>query len=425
MNNNSKIKLKNEDSNKNITNTLEKISTGNIAKMNHNNFKSLSNFLICAICVLVGICITPTLLQKQDKNVFVKHNSSNSQSTSGKEKPVKHNSTSHSKSAKKLNHKKPKPKNFKSKIKLNNKKLNNTKLNNTKLNNTKLNNNIGKIKGKANISKQCEDVHEINNDLSHQNSVYGNSIFNTLNGNFFAENADSFFYINRNDSNYVYGTNIFNGETELILDISCKEIFLLNNKLYVIPLDFGCELIIYDIQKNEYERTAVGEKCLSLNDNYIISCDNSGIYKSYMSDASRMARMIYTGNIDKCVLCNQTVYFIESNKLYSIDLYGSNKILIKENVQNFAINNSELYYVSNNRLYSTNSDEPLYDVLLSAINIYDNTIYFSNENDNGKLYSINMITSEIQKLSDNVAKQICVTKHNVAIMTPEGKMVII
>lgn len=407
MNNNLKIKLKNKDSNKNVINTLEKISTGNITKMNYNNFKLLNSFLICAICVLIGICITPTLLQKHGKNVFVKHNHPNSQSASSKEKSIKHSSTDHNKNTKRLNHKKPKPKNFKSKSKLNN------------------NTTIARVKEKVNSNKQCTDMHEVNNNSSHQNSFYRNSISNTLNGNFLAEEDDSFFYINFNDSNYVYRTNILNGKTELILDIPCKEICVLNNKLFAIPLDFYNELIVYDIQKNEYINTTVGEKCLNLGNDYIISCDESGIYKSSISDSSKIKKEIHDGNIDKCVLYDQTIYFIYCDNLYSIDLDGNNQILIKEDVQNFAINNSELYYVSNNQLYSTNSDEPLYDILLSAINIYNNTIYFSNENDSGKLYSINMATSEIQKLSDDIAEQICVTKHKVAIITPECKMVLI
>ncbi len=406
MNNNSKIKLKNKNSNKNVINTLEKISTGNITKINYNNFKPLNNFLICAICILIGICITPTLLQKHDKNVFVKHNNSNSQSASSKEKSIKHSSTDHNKNTKRLNHKKPKPKNFKSKNKLSN------------------NTTIDRVKEKSDNDKQSVDMHETSNS-SHQNNFYENSMSNTLNGNFLSENDDSFFYINYNDSNYVYRTNISDGKTELILDIPCKEICVLNNKLYAIPLNFYDELIIYDIQKNEYINTTVGEKCLNLSSDYIISCDESGIYKSSISDSSKIKKEIYAGNIDKCALYNQTIYFIESNNLYSIDLEGNNQILIKEDVQNFAINNSELYYVSDNQLYSTNSDEPLYDILLSAINIYNNNIYFSNENDNGKLYSINMTTSEIQKLSDNVAEQICVTEHKVAIITPECKIVFI
>lgn len=410
MNNNLKIKLKNKNSNKNVINTLEKISTGNITKINYNNFKILNNFLICAVCVLIGICITPTLLQKHDKNIFVKYNSSDSQTTSNKEKAVKSSSKNSNKNTKSSNRKKSKSKHSSNKNKLNN--------------NHKINNKIHKSKEKATSKEKSLDINETN-DITYHNNFCGNSISNVLNGNFLAEENNVFFYINYSDSNYVYRTNILSGQTDLILDIPCNEICILNGKLYAISSNFSNELIIYDIQTNEYKKTNVSEKCLNISCEYIISCDENGIYKSSISDASKIMKEIYAGDIDTCVLYNQTIYFIEYDNLYSIDLDGNNKILISENVQNFTISNSEIYYVSNNQLYSTNSDNPIYDILLSSVNIYGNTLYFSNENDGGKLYSINMITSEIQKLSDYVAEQICVTEHKIAIITPECKMVFI
>lgn len=408
MNNNAKIKLKNSNSNKNVINTLEKMSTGNVTKINYNSFKPLSNFLICAICVLIGICITPTLLQKHDKNVFVKYGNSDSQGTNSKDKTVKSNFKNKNKNIKELDHKKPKSKKLKSKLD----------------NNHKVNNKIHKSKENVTDNKQDINMSETNRS-TYQGNFYGNSMSNVLNGNFLAEENNSIFYIDYNDSNYVYRIDIFTGQTDLILDIPCKEICILNGKLYAISSYFGNELIIYDIQTNEYKKTNVGEKCLSLSCEYIIFCDKNGIYKNSMLDESKLTKEIYSGDINTCALYDQTIYFIEHNNLYSIDLDGNNKILIKENVQTFAINNSQIYYVSNNQLYSTNSDEPIYDVLLSSINIYNNTIYFSNENDGGKLYSINITTSEIQKLSDDIAEQICVTEHKIAIITPECKIVFI
>ena len=408
MNNNLKIKLKNKNSNKNVINTLEKISTGNITKINCNNFKTLSNFLICAICVLVGICITPTLLQKHDKNIFVKYNNSDSQSTNNKEKAVKSNPNNSNKHAKSFNHKKSKSQHLKN-----------------KLNNAyKINNKIRKSKENGANKEQNTDINKTN-DIEYQNNFYGNSISNVLNGNFLAEEDDSLFYINYNDSNYIYRIDILTGQTDLILNIPCREICILNGKLYAVSLDFNDELIIYDIQTNEYKKANISKRCLNINCDYIVSCDENGIYKSCMFDTSNLTKEIHAGDINKCALYDEVIYFIEYDNLYSINLDGNNQTLIKENVQNFAISNSEIYYVSNNQLYSTNSDKPIYDISLSAINIYNNTLFFSNEDDGGKLYSINMLTSEIQKLSDDVAEQICVTDHKVAIITPECNIVLI
>ena len=408
MNNNLKIKLKNKNSNKNVINILEKISTGNITKINCNNFKTLSNFLICAICVLVGICITPTLLQKHDKNIFVKYNNSDSQSTNSKEKAVKSNPNNNNKHAKLSNRKKSKSKHS------------NNKLNN----NYKVNNKIHKSKENGANQEQYTDTNKTNN-IEYQNNFYGNSISNVLNGNFLAEEDGSLFYINYNDSNYIYRIDILTGQTDLILNISCREICILNGKLYAVSLDFNDELIIYDIQTNEYKKANISKRCLNINCDYIVSCDENGIYKSYMFDTSNLTKEIHTGDINKCALYDEVIYFIEYDNLYSIDLDGNNQTLIRENVQNFTISNSEIYYVSNNQLYSTNSDKPIYDISLSAINIYNNTLFFSNEDDGGKLYSINMLTYEIKKLSDDVAEQICVTDHKVAIITPECDIVLI
>lgn len=411
MNNKSKIELKNKNSNNNVINILEKISKGNSPKTNYNNFKNLNKILMCAICVLVGICITPTLIQKPSKNVFVRYNSSDSPNTNDKEKTVKNKSNKKDKSAKKLNHEKSNHQKLKSK-----KPKNKTKPKNAfKLNKSK----------EKTISKcQNTDVPYLNN-LTYQNNIYGNSVSNVLNGNFLAEEDNWFYYIDYNDSNYVYRTNILDGKTDLILHIPCKEINVLNGKLYAISSEFDNELIIYDLQTNQYQKATVNENYLNLSCDYAISCDENGIYKTFLYDTNKIGKEIYSGDIDKCALYNQTIYFIESDNLYSIDIDGNNKILIKENVQNFAISNSEIYYVFNNKLYSLDTEEPLYDILLSAINIYDNTIYFSNENDDGKLYSINITTSEIQKLSDNIVEKICVTKNKIAVITPDHQIIFV
>ena len=80
MNNKSKIELKSKNSNNNVIINLEKISNGNGPKINRGNFKNLNKFLMCVACVLIGICVTPTLIQKPNKNVFVKYDNPDSQS---------------------------------------------------------------------------------------------------------------------------------------------------------------------------------------------------------------------------------------------------------------------------------------------------------------------------------------------------------
>lgn len=406
MNNKSKIELKSKNSNNNVIINLEKISNGNGPKINYSNFKNLNKFLMCIACVLVGICITPTLTQKPNKNVFVKYDNPDSQSTSDKEKSVKNNSHNSNK-----NNKKPKHEKFKYKKPKNKHKLNNYLK-------------VAKPKTNTIFENQNTNFDELDNS-TYRNNIYGNSVSNVLNGNFLAEENNWFYYIDYRDSNYVYRTNILNGTTELILDIPCKEINILKGKLYAIFLNPSNKIIIYDIQTNQYKESAISQNCLNSSFNYTISCDENGIYRNFIDDSNKPRIEIYAGDIEKCVLFNQTIYFIESNNLYSIDLDGNNNILIKENVQHFAVTDSQIYYISDNQLYSIDEEDPLYDICLGAINIYNNTIYFSNENDNGKLYSINMITSEITKISDEIAEKICVTEHKIAIITPENKIVFI
>lgn len=408
MNNKSKIELKSQNSNNNVIINLEKISNGNGPKINHGNFKNLNKFLMCISCVLIGICITPTLAQNPNKNIFVKYDNDNSdaQSIRDKEKSVKNNSNNSNKNNKKPRYEKLKYKNPKNKHKLNNYLK------------------IAKPKTNTIFENQNTNFDELDNS-TYRNNIYGNSVSNVLNGNFLAEEDNWFYYIDYNDSNYVYRTNILSGTTELILDIPCKEINVLKGKLYAIFLNPNNKIIIYDIQTNQYKESTINQNCLNSSCSYTISCDENGIYKNFINDSNKPRIEIYSGDIEKCALLNQTIYFIESNNLYSIDLDGNDNVLIKENVQHFAVTDSQIYYISDNQLYSIDEEDPLYDICLSAINIYNNTIYFSNENDNGKLYSINMITSEITKVSDEVAEKICVTEHKIAIITPENKIVFI
>lgn len=406
MNNKSKIELKSKNSNNNVIINLEKISNGNGPKINYGNFQNLNKFLMCVACVLIGICVTPTLTQTPNKNVFVKYDNPDSQNTNDKEKTVKNNSHNSNKKSKEPKHEKLKHKKPKNKHKLNE----SLKVNQPKTSNIFENKN-------TNFNKIY--------DSTYQNNIYGNSVSNVLNGNFLAEEDNWFYYIDYADSNYVYRTNILNQTTELILSIPCKEINILKGKLYAISVNPNNKLIVYDIQTNDYNEISVNENCLNSSDDYIISCDENGIYKNFIDDINKTRTKIYDGDVEKCTLYNEIIYFIESNNLYSIDLDGNNKILIKENVQNFAITDSQIYYITNNQLYSLDDEESLYNIYLNAVNIYNDTIYFRNENDDGKLYSINMTTSEITKLSNEIAEKICVTKHKIAIITPENKLVFI
>ena len=401
MDNPSKIKLKIKDSNSNVVKSLERMSSGNFPRANNKSFKLFSTLATSLMCVLIGMCLTPALTQKQNKNVFIRHNQP-ANASEAKEKAAKGEKCGCKNCKNKSGEKKPKSKKSKKKP-------------DPALDGG----NLGKVE-----LLESEIMSELR-DFPYHSNKFGNSVSNVLNGNLISEEDDWFYYIDYNDSCFVYRTNLKSGETERVLDVACDEICVFKNKLYAKCKEIDKCLMTYDFFKKQYSNNvSAGDRFISVGSGCIISCDNSNIYKSYDDYMGSFEEVIYSGNITKCAMHNDSVYFIDSGNLFSIDISGENQKLIKENVQTFSTDNSKIYYLSNNNLYSLDDDALMSDISMNVINIYNGTIYFSNADDGGKLYSMNLDGTQIKKLSDFCAEKICVTPHKIAIRTESRQIIL-
>ena len=398
----SKIKLKMKDSNSNVVKSLERMSNGNFPRANNKNFKLFRTLTTCLMCVLIGICLTPALTQKQNKNVFIRHNQPANVSDV-KETAAKGAKCSCKNSKNKSGDKKPK-------IKKSKKKPDPAP-------------GGGDLRG---VELLEDEVMSELHDFPYHSNKSGNSVSNVLNGNLISEEDDWFYYIDYNDSCFIYRTNLKSGETERVLDVACDEICVFKNKLYARCKEIDKCLMTYDFFKKQYSNNvAAGDRFISVGSGCIISCDDSNIYKSYDNDMGSFEKIIiYSGNITKCAMHNDSVYFIESGNLFLMDIDGENQKLLKENVQTFSIENSKIYYLSNNKLYSLDDDVLVSDISMNVINIYNGVVYFSNADDAGKLYSMNLDGAQIKKLSDFCAEKICVTPHKIAIKTESDQVIL-
>ena len=399
MDNRSKIKLKTQGSNSNVINSLEKISNGNFPRANSKSFKLFSAFATCLMCVLIGICLTPALTQKHNRNVFIRHNQpANVSEAKG---ATAQNERCCCKNCKNRScDKKPKTKKSRKKPKLKS---------------------AGGDSGGVWLAED-EIVPSLHSPPYHSNK-FGNSVSNILNGNFISEEDDWFYYIDYNDSCFVYRTNLKSGETECVFDVPCCEICVFGNKLYAKCKEFDGCLMTFDFFKKQHGNDVpAGDFFISVSPECVISCDNFNIYKSYDNGMQTPKTIIYSGDITMCAVHNASVYFIESGNLYIMGINGENPTLLKEDVQTFSADNSKIYYLSGNKLYSLDDDVLVSDISMSAINIYDGVVYFSNADDGKKLYSMNIDGAQVKKLSDFCAEKICITAHKIAIKTESGQV---
>ena len=401
MNNPSKIKLKTQDSNSNVVKSLERISNGNFPRADNRSFKLFSTLATCLMCVLIGVCLTPALTQKQNKNVFIRHNQP-ANASEVKETAAKDAKCRCKNCKNKSSDKKPKIKKSKKKT-----------------------DPVPDGGGSGGVELLESEIMSELRDFPYHSNKFGNSVSNVLNGNLISEEDDWLYYIDYNDSCFVYRTNLKSGETERVLDVACDEICVFKNKLYAKCKEIDKCLMTYDFFKKQYSNNvSAGDRFISVGSGCIISCDNSNIYKSYDDDVGSSEEVIYSGNITKCAMHNDSVYFIESGNLFSMDIDGENQKLLKKNVQTFSTDNSKIYYLSNKKLYSLDDDALMSDISMNVINIYNGAIYFSNADDGGKLYSMNLDGTQIKKLSDFCAEKICVTPHKIAIKTESGQIIL-
>ncbi len=402
MGNPSKIKLKIKDSNSNVVKSLERMSNGNFPRANNKSFKLFSTLATCLMCVLIGICLTPALTQKQNKNVFIRHNQP-ANASDVKETAAKGAKCRCKNCKNKSGDKKPK----------------------TKKSRKKPDPALGGG-GLGGVEPLEDRVMSELRSFPYRSNKSGNSVSNVLNGNFISEEDDWFFYIDCDDSCFVYRTNLKSGETERVLDVSCDEICVFKNKLYAKCKEIDKCLMTYDLSKKQCSNNvAAGDRFISVGSGFIISCDGSNIYKSYDHDMGSFEKaIIYSGNITKCAMHNDSVYFIESGNLFSMDIDGENQELLKENVQTFSVDNSKIYYLLNNKLYSLDDDVLVSNISMNVINIYNGVVYFSNADDAGKLYSMDLDGAQIKKLSDFRAEKICVTPHKIAIKAESSQIIL-
>lgn len=101
------------------------------------------------------------------------------------------------------------------------------------------------------------------------------------------------------------------------------------------------------------------------------------------------------------IVTDQYIFCIKSldedwNKLYRLDVGGGGKEVICDSVAEFAVDGSEIYYTNENDNYSLhsmdvngNNDRKINSDYSRCINVVEDKIYYSNHSDNDRLYSVN------------------------------------
>ncbi len=385
MDKETKIKLIDENSENRVYKKLEEISKQKTS-VDQDKPKLNNLFVPLAVCMIIGIWIG-FLLSSYGFNgsMFVYYNQDTSKS-SNSSKGTKNSKSSKSKKSNSGSTKTKSSKSSKSKTSKN-----------------------SKSKDSAGQSIDDDEKHDyVNNSI-------GNTVSNILNGGFLAEEDEWIYYIDSDVSNNLYRKNYNNLDIETIFDVPISAINILKNKVYAKQTNLSYLMIQKEIDKNILSVSSIGCDYISAFSDYIITSDNNGIYYMTQNSDIDYKDAIYTGEMTSSAVYDNTIYFVQYNSLYQMDIKGNNKKLIKENISAFTVGDFGLYYVSDNKLYINGNDSPLFGISLCSLNIHDNIIYFGNLNDGNKLYSINLDGSNLQKLSDVKADKICVTDHQIAV----------
>ena len=221
---------------------------------------------------------------------------------------------------------------------------------------------------------------------------------------------DWIFYRNRKDHYYIYKMKTDGSNKQLIIDKSIWPIYVIDDWIY------------YDNYYNDIWRI-----------------HQNGSNKEKVSD-NLLNDLPIPGMLG---YSNEWVYYInvstnKKNQLLKMNINNTQEIVkISENIDDeFLTNYVSMYY--DNYIYYCDYDrkmnrinlntgayekldklDPIYDRLWNSYNISDGYIYYSNENDAGKLYKSKLDGTEKEKLSDIVPSTINIINNWIYFLNPQ------
>ncbi|MDT8716152.1 DUF5050 domain-containing protein [Clostridium sp. 19966] len=233
----------------------------------------------------------------------------------------------------------------------------------------------------------------------------GNTQSNLMNSSYAVYRDGWIYYRNTQEQNSLYVSKPNSESRKKLTDDQVSGINVIGDNIFYINESDGNK--IYTIKKD-----GTGRKLLINNSasNLIVS----GGYIFYIN-SNNIRRTSIDGTNDvlltKDAVKNFTInalklYYINNSdsKIYSIGIDGDGKNVVENNTAvNFAVNNNMLYYInaSDNKIYSLNTENNSENLLINssalAINYDDGNIYYSSKED-GTLYKYIISTAQCQQI---------------------------
>lgn len=246
--------------------------------------------------------------------------------------------------------------------------------------------------------------------------ITGNTSSNISNFGFAVKQGEWIYYTNDQDLNIYKMKEDGSNKQQLSTDI-CYQLSVVDDWIYYVN---------FTDNKSIYKMYVDGSQAQKLNSDasrnvnvvndsiYYINLDDNNIYKTDLDGYNKTK--INDVNSKYINFYNGQIYFYDSDSsyLYKMDLDGSNKTIVSEdNMFMFTIDNDLIYFAYQDGIYTIDldgnnktkiSDEVLSDN--SCINISDGWIYYSNYNDENKLYKMKTDGTNPTKLNDDDSSKI-------------------
>lgn len=240
-----------------------------------------------------------------------------------------------------------------------------------------------------------------------------------LDGNYiyYIDQRDSFIYRVKTDGNV--RKNI--GNSRVYTDGMLLSGMIVDDK-YVYYINDSDNKKLYRINKDGTGRVCISKRSIDPSDgfyllnNYIYYFSNNKFYKistngkEYKLDSKDKELCSYYFNSFKKTYCNNYFYFLLRDGIYKVKSDGSDKRkLVSGGIYDFKVADSSVYYINekdlclykdgckiiNSRVLQDTGDE-----WIGNFDINNGYIYYTNADDDMRLYKMNIITKEITKISD-------------------------
>lgn len=265
----------------------------------------------------------------------------------------------------------------------------------------------------ANLNYSNNNVSIVTHESPIQSpAIPGNSIGNLNNGGLNASYEDWIFFNNPLDQGSIYKEKLDGTDKQKVNDdVFVTNLNIVNGKLYYVSGN-----TIYKSDINGTNRAIVME--LGLGGPRLMSVVGDWIYytkgKSMFMPLYRMKtdgtsnQLLEKNEVSSIAVVDGKIYYtIYLSKLFVMDVDGNNKKKILEgSISGVDVKVNTLFFNYNTKLYSMGTDgkslTKISDHNARDINVHGDWLYYTNHSEySKKLYRINLIDHETQKLGDD------------------------